>query len=152
MLIVICEPEAMIFSAYKQYVRCGGAQSLVGNVPPRLGGDHVPGFRFGFLEYARLFSYYQALFGGSRVLGLPYEMFAQQPAEYVTQITGFCDLKPNRRPWRICRMMSGANAAFRILQPRSSGAWVSSRTSPADFANAACLYSRRRAPAHAGHA
>jgi hypothetical protein len=93
-LIVIREQEAIILSAYKQYVRRGGGQPLGRYLaPPRTGGDHLPGFRFEFFEYPLLFGYYQELFGKARVLGLPYEMFVKQPETFVKTILRFCGLE-----------------------------------------------------------
>ena len=87
-LIGIREQKAMIFSAYRQYVRRDGTRSLtefIGRGNERTG--YAPIFRLDFLEFHLLIEYYQRLF--RHVLVLPLELLTTDPAEYVCRIAAF---------------------------------------------------------------
>lgn len=87
-LIVVREQRSMIVSAYKQYVRNGGACALWGYLhPPRDG--RIPLFSFEYFEYHRLVGHYVDLFGSSSVLVLPYELFRDHPTAFVLKIIEF---------------------------------------------------------------
>ena len=87
-LIVVREQRSIIVSAYKQYVRNGGACALWGYLhPPRDG--RIPLFSFEYFEYHRLVGCYVDLFGRSSVLVLPYELFRDHPTAFVAKIVEF---------------------------------------------------------------
>jgi hypothetical protein len=87
-LIVVREQRSMIVSAYKQYVRNGGACALWGYLhPPRDG--RIPLFSFEYFEYHRLVGCYVDSFGSSSVLVLPYELFRDHPVAFVRKIVEF---------------------------------------------------------------
>jgi len=87
-LIVIREQKAMLLSTYFQYLKIGGTLSLQGYLHKSYDG-RLPFFSLSFLEYDRLISYYQELFSPERVLVLPYELFADNPAQFVAKIARF---------------------------------------------------------------
>jgi hypothetical protein len=87
-LIVIRRQPEMILSAYKQYVREGGAQPLDRYLhPPRRGRARVPQFSLGFFEYDRLIRCYHELFGSAAVLVLPFESLGPDPVAFVARIS-----------------------------------------------------------------
>jgi hypothetical protein len=87
-LMVIREQRAMIASAYRQYVRNGAVGSLGAYLDPPSDG-RLPGFRFEFFDYHRLFEHYAGLFGSDNVLVIPYELFTVDPRDFVTRCLEF---------------------------------------------------------------
>ncbi len=93
-LMVIREQKSMIISTYKQYVTAGGSCSLVDYLqPPDRGRQRTPLFDWDHFKYHRLIRYYLNLFGHSKVLVLPYELFRDHPSDFVSQIILFCGLE-----------------------------------------------------------
>jgi hypothetical protein len=90
-LMVIREQRKMIASAYRQYVRNGAVGSVEAYLDPPSDG-RLPGFRFEFFEYHRLFEYYAGHFGSENVLVIPYELFAVDPREFVRRCLVFARL------------------------------------------------------------
>jgi hypothetical protein len=89
-LAVIRRQSEMVLSAYKQYVREGGAQSIDRYLhPPHRGRARVPQFSLSFFEYDRLIACYHDLFGADRVLVLPYEQLDADPLAFVQRIAAF---------------------------------------------------------------
>lgn len=88
-LLVIREQEAMIRSAYKQYVRMGGVASLDRYLHPVARGPRVPRFRFEHFEYHHLIECHRELFGAERVLVLPMERLASDPRGFVEAVARF---------------------------------------------------------------
>jgi hypothetical protein len=88
-LVVIREQTSMLLSIYKEYIRRGGAASLRQYLTPPADGYWMPQFRFEFLEYDHLISYYQDLFGAESVMVLPHELLRAQPGIFLGQIGEF---------------------------------------------------------------
>jgi hypothetical protein len=72
-LVVVREQTSMFLSIYKEYIRRGGAASLRQYLAAPRDGYWMPQFRFEFLEYHRLITRYQELFGAEigEFVGLP---------------------------------------------------------------------------------
>lgn len=131
-LIVIREQKGMIVSTYKQYVKVGGTCSLAAYLqPPTRGKQRIPLFDWDHFKYHRLIKYYQGLFGHSRVLTLPYELFRDHPSDFfVSQIMLFCGLEIEAKTIEVLpystrenRSLSGISVALkryvnRIVSPR----------------------------------
>jgi hypothetical protein len=89
-LIAIREQRRMICSLYRQYVRAGGTLPLRSYLdPPQKGRHSMPSFHLDHLKYDRLIRLYLSLFGEDRVLVLPFELFCEQPHEFVSRILRF---------------------------------------------------------------
>lgn len=90
-LIVIREQQDIIASAYKQYVRAGGALPLRWFLDPRmsLNTPRVPQFDFRFYEYHHLIRFYQTLFGEKQVLVLAQEQLRRDPAAFAAVVARF---------------------------------------------------------------
>jgi hypothetical protein len=102
-LIAIREQRRMIGSLYRQYVRAGGTLSLRDYLsPPRKGRHAMPSFELDHLRYDRLIRLYMSLFGEARVLVLPFELFAEQPDEFVSRIVRFAN--PEATDWSPARL------------------------------------------------
>jgi hypothetical protein len=89
-LIVIREQRSMIVATYKQYVKAGGAGTLVQFLKPRT--DRAAAarlFDFRFFEYEHLIGYYRSLFSPDDVLVLPYEGLTRDGRGFVEAIAGF---------------------------------------------------------------
>lgn len=94
-LIVIREQQSAILSCYKQYVRVGGAGRLKQYVvAPSRGQFRIPLFSFDFFAYDRLIRYYIQLYGASRVLVLPFELFQHSPRQFIERIMAFSGAVP----------------------------------------------------------
>jgi hypothetical protein len=96
-LIVIREQRSAVFSVYQQYVRDGGAASLLKYLEPRRTAE-VPQFRWQHFEYHRLVEHYQALFGRARVLVLPFELLRGDAAAFLARIADFTGLPSRSLP------------------------------------------------------
>lgn len=89
-LIVVREQKSMVLSAYRQYVRIGGACSLRRYLnPPRMGRPRIPLFRFDYLEYDLLVGDYQRRFGHENVLTLAFETLRDDPDAFAASIARF---------------------------------------------------------------
>ena len=89
-LITIRRQQSIALSMYLEYVLGGGAAPLTtfigtGNEPV----SYSPILRPGFLCYDRAIRHYRSLFGASRVLVLPLEMLAADPAHYIGALSEF---------------------------------------------------------------
>jgi Sulfotransferase family len=93
-MVVIREQREMFLSIYKQYIRRGGAASLRQYLAAPRDGYWMPQFRFEYLEYHRLISRYQDLFGGRNVLVLPYELLRARPGDFLAKVSEFVGLPP----------------------------------------------------------
>lgn len=87
-IIVIREQRSMILSTYAQYVKMGGACSLVHYLNPP-DDSRRPGFRFEHLRYDRLIAHYQERFGEERVLVEGYECFRDDPQAFAERVAAF---------------------------------------------------------------
>jgi sulfotransferase family protein len=98
-LAVIREQRSMILSSYIQYLKYGGWRSLDGFMfPPS--DARLPVLQFEVWNYDRLAKTYYDQFGADRVLILPYEMFAVDPAAYVKRICNFAEVaEPSGLPF-----------------------------------------------------
>jgi hypothetical protein len=95
-LIVFREQRQMIVSSYREYVSSGGLLSLDDYLrPPPARFPHPWPFSALHFEYDRLISLYRELFGASRVLALPYELFRSRPQEFVLRIVAFGGTVPD---------------------------------------------------------
>ena len=94
-LIVIREQRSLIRSMYSQHVTDGGVES-VGRFlrTPEPGLMRKPSFGLACYEFDLLVETYQRLFGRDRVLVLPVEMLASDPAGFAGAIAGFCGHEP----------------------------------------------------------
>jgi hypothetical protein len=103
-MVVIREQKEMFLSIYKQYIRRGGAASLRQYLAAPRDGYWMPQFRFEYLEYHRLISRYQDLFGARNVLVLPYELLRSRPGDFLAKVSGFMDMppaEPQNRPMNV---------------------------------------------------
>lgn len=96
-LIVIREQRDMIRSIYGQFIKGTGVWPLRDYldppVPPRTLFKYGH-FRPDHYRYHRLIGCYQELFGGERVIVLPYELFREDPVEFVTRLLTSVGLEP----------------------------------------------------------
>lgn len=119
-LIVIREQNDMIRSLYSNYVKAGGVCSLDDYLHPPRRSYRLPHFEFQYLMYDKLIDYYQQLFGLENVIVLPYELFARDPHQYLTQICHFVGIAPKTNfdfePINASQS-SLANAIQRIINP-----------------------------------
>jgi hypothetical protein len=94
-LIVIREQREMVFSSYGQYVKMGGLLDLQAYLrPPPAQSPHPRPFVLTHLEYDRLIAHYHQLFGDANVLVLPYELFRDEPRDFVRRLTSFAGARP----------------------------------------------------------
>jgi Sulfotransferase family len=103
-MVVIREQKEMFLSIYKQYIRRGGAASFRQYLAPPRDGYWMPQFRFEYLEYHRLISRYQDLFGARNVLVLPYELLRARPGDFLAKVSEFMGLppaKPRNQPMNV---------------------------------------------------
>ncbi len=87
-LMVIREQRASILSAYKQYVKKGGVNSLKRYLTPKTDG-HVPQFNAHHFAYDALIERYFDLFGRENVQVLSYEQFVKDPGGFLHAVTEF---------------------------------------------------------------
>ncbi|HEY9786196.1 MAG TPA: sulfotransferase [Candidatus Obscuribacterales bacterium] len=133
--LAIREQSSMTLSAYKQYVRAGGAGSIEQYVnPPEAGRRSVPLFDLDNFAYHQLIAYYYQLFGRKNVLVLPYEMFARDPKEYLRRILQLVDMPidegkldklPFERP-----VNAGKSGAHVAIKRRLNFWFVADRVNP----------------------
>lgn len=89
-LITIRRQQSMALSLYREYVLGGGRmhiESFIGTGEEPVG--YSPVLRTYFLHYDRAISHYRNLFGAEKVLVLPQEMLAQNPAQYIDKLSEF---------------------------------------------------------------
>lgn len=95
-LVVLREQRAMVLSSYRQHIRVGGHYTL------RQFMSREPGFdahcRPDFLEYHRMISNYQELFGRDRVLVLPFEMMRKDLPGFQRRILEFAGVPTEFQP------------------------------------------------------
>jgi hypothetical protein len=87
-LIVIREQKAILLSLYNLYIKWGLPHSLgqlLNPIEPRI----APQFKYVYLHYHLIVSYYQGLFGKDKVLVLPFEQFISQPDSFARSIFEF---------------------------------------------------------------
>lgn len=90
-LIIVREQRSLIRSMYSQHVTDGGVESVARFLrTPEPGLVRKPSFGLACYEFDLLVGAYQRLFGRDRVLVLPVEMLAADPAGFAGAITGFC--------------------------------------------------------------
>jgi hypothetical protein len=91
--LCIRRQEDVVLSCYNQYIRTGGAISIASylNVGDR---TRVPLFDFRHFMYHRLIAYYQTLFGTQAVRVLPFGLFSQDNARYISKIIEFATGRP----------------------------------------------------------
>ena len=92
----IREQVDMIRSIYNNYLIAGGMRTLEKYLEPPLLAYRLPHFQYDFLAYDKLAAYYRSLFGDDRVLLLPVELFAADPADYLRRILEFCSIEADR--------------------------------------------------------
>jgi len=129
-LIVMREQRSMILSAYRQYVRVGGAQSLRRYLnPPRMGRPRIPQFRWDYLEYDLLIGRYRDLFGAQNVLALPFETLKQDADAFAQRIARFAGARePAPSPKE--RKNVGMSAATLAIKRRANRVLVRDTANP----------------------
>ncbi len=90
-LIVIREQRSMLKSSYFQYLKNEGSYNLDQYFMP----PGIKNFSRDSLKYHYLIEYYQKLFGSNKVLVLPYELFRDNPQEFMSKICTHISLEPN---------------------------------------------------------
>lgn len=96
-LVVVREQQAMIRSCYMQYLRGGGTMGLKGYLAgPK--DDQVPQPDLHYFRYDALLRHYLSLFPREQVLCLPYELFRDRPAEFLSALDGFTGVPPLQEP------------------------------------------------------
>jgi hypothetical protein len=95
-LCVIREQRDMILSAYYQYLRIGGVDTVDKYLTRRYDGRR-PGFSPAHFRYVELIAHYRDLFTPGRVLVLPYELFKTDARQFLKKIGDFvsADLPEN---------------------------------------------------------
>ncbi len=89
-LMVIREQRDTIRSAYSQFVTEGGSLRSTNTCTiHRHRYVRFPLFSLKHFQYFPLIQYYRSLFGPSRVLVLPYELFRKSPVEFLNKIGQF---------------------------------------------------------------
>lgn len=89
-LIIIREQEAMIRSAYSQFVTEGGSLNLRRYLtPPQPDVLKRPHFSLHHFEYEPAIRYYQRRVGEDNVLVMPFELFVAEPAEFLNRLGNF---------------------------------------------------------------
>ena len=87
-LLVTREQKKLIRSMYKTMILWGSPLSikrLLNSPDPR----SAPQFNLDFLRFDQIVSYYRLLFGTDNVLVLPYELFKEDPADFLNKIRAF---------------------------------------------------------------
>jgi len=93
-LIIIREQKNIIRSWYAQYIKDGGSMPLKRFLDqPQENLFRAPLFSRKFYQYDALINYYQKLFTIDRVLVLPFEMLAIDPANFVERVVGFSGME-----------------------------------------------------------
>jgi hypothetical protein len=128
-MVVIREQKEMFLSIYKQYIRRGGAASLRQYLAAPRDGYWIPQFRFEYLEYHRLISHYQDLFGTRNVLVLPYELLRARPEDFLAKVSGFVGLPPAKP--RFQRMNVSLSALSLSLRRHANRYLVQDPVNPA---------------------
>lgn len=114
-LIVVREQLASIYSMYLQYITDGGGMALREYLnPPKRYFKRVPGFSAEFYHYHRLVALYRQLFGADRVLCLPFELLAADPAEFQARIYDFSGQSLRSRD--LTSQNSGRPPSFQLAQ------------------------------------
>jgi hypothetical protein len=91
-LIVIREQESMILSTYFQYVKIGGTLNIDDYINPMKDGwGRVPMFNKNHLKYHLLIQYYESIYGKKNVLVLPFELFVNEPKNFIHRIISLCE-------------------------------------------------------------
>lgn len=88
-LIIIREQNDLIRSTYAQYIKGGGTSTLKRFLTQRWLAPYLPKHNLEQYNFQKLVSLYIELFGKERVLFLPYELFKENPEEFVLRITRF---------------------------------------------------------------
>lgn len=92
-LIVVREQRSMIRACYMQYLRAGGTMSLEEYMAgPK--DDQLPQPDLHFFRYDALLRHYLKLFPRDQVLCLPYELFRDRPAEFLSALDTFAGVLP----------------------------------------------------------
>jgi hypothetical protein len=90
-LIGVREQKAIALSLYREYIQLDGVLPLtvfLGTGDEPLG--YKPILNEGYLEYDRVVSYYQKLYGRENVHILPMELLQKDPKGYVQSLLQFC--------------------------------------------------------------
>lgn len=89
-LVTVREQCNVVWSAYRQYVLDGGAETIKQWLcPPKVGSGMATRFHPDFYRYERLVGAYHDRFGADRVLVLPYEMLAVDRLGYIDRVRSF---------------------------------------------------------------
>ncbi len=95
--IVIREQREMIFSTYRQFIKIGGTCSLQDYLKSAdKSGNRIQPWIWEHFCYNELIAYYQQLYGSSRVLVLPYELFKQTPLDFLSDLALFSGVDAQR--------------------------------------------------------
>jgi len=86
--MVIREQKSLILSCYSQLFAKGGTLSLKDYIC-KPGKGRTPKFNKRFFMFNHLISLYQEVFGKKNVLVLPYEMFRDEPAQFLERLESF---------------------------------------------------------------
>ncbi len=90
-LIVLREQESMLLSSYREYVVCGGGETLeefIGAAVARPGFE--PHCRRDHLEYDLALAHYHDLFSPKAVMVEPFERMIADPVEFYRRLAAFC--------------------------------------------------------------
>lgn len=128
--MIVREQSRMLVSLYNTYVRMGGTASLKEYTFAKGGGGEPPLFRLDFLEYHRLISYYQSLFGPDKVLVLPYELLEVHPQGFSERLINFSGAESLRYP-RVKRVNISPSAATIAIKRRINKLFVYNTFNPA---------------------
>ncbi|WP_193742870.1 sulfotransferase [Sphingobium bisphenolivorans] len=129
-LMILREQRSLIRSMYSQHITDGGTGSLrafLASVEPHLG--RRPGFRLSTYEFDGMIQYYQRLFGRDKLLVLPYEMLAEEPAWFVARIQDFCGFT-GEPVGRANRANEGRSLLMQLVQRRLNALFYDNELSP----------------------
>jgi hypothetical protein len=93
-LIVLREQESMLLSSYREYVACGGGETIeefIGTAVARPGFE--PHCRLDHLEYDLVVAHYRDLFRPEAVMVEPFERMVADPVEFYGPLAAFCGVR-----------------------------------------------------------
>ena len=86
-LIMVREQKSFILSAYFQYLRMGGVGNVMAFLEQKTNRRRAAVFSPDHLLYVPQVEVYQSMFGNDNVCVIPYELFLNQPAEFIGKLS-----------------------------------------------------------------
>jgi hypothetical protein len=89
-LIVLREQESMLLSSYREYVVCGGSETLEEFIGAAVRPGFEPHCLRDYLEYDLGLAHYRDLFRPEAVMVEPFERMVADPVEFYRHLAVFC--------------------------------------------------------------